>query len=238
MSSITWTPAEVRSSAVFYNATVWRFVESQYRLATIDLVDSLSEQALLEALLENSPPFIPDPLEGLHPLLATPFRYRPRSSSRFRSPHQPGVFYAAETHKSAAAEMAYHRWRFLNDSLDLEHLDPTNFIAFSLPLETLAADLTKDPLVRDFLIWTKKDDYSQTQEFANITRVATIPAIVYESVRDPERGRCVAVLDPAAFVNKDPDTQWENWILTITPTRAIWVSLETSIEFHTSVWAS
>jgi len=236
MSSITWTPAEVRSSAVLYNATVWRFVESQYRLATIDLVDSLSEQALLEALLENSQPSIPDSLERFHPLLATPFRYRPSSFSRFRSPHQPGVFYAAETCKSAAAEMAFHRWRFLSDALDLEHLEPTNFTAFSTPLEALAADLTKDPLARDSSLWTNKNDYTQTQEFAGITRQANIPAIVYGSVRDPEKGRCLAVLDPAAFVNKDPDPQWENWILTITSTRAIWVSLETSIEFATSVW--
>jgi hypothetical protein len=237
MSSITWTPVEVRSSALFYHATVWSFVESQYRLATINLVDSLSEQALLEALLEDSQPSLLDSLEGLHPRLATPFRYRPRSPSRFRSPHQPGVFYAAENQKSAAAEMAYHRWRFLHDALDLEHLDPTNFIAFSLPLETLAADLTNDPLVRDSFIWTNKNDYSQTQEFADITRMAAIPAIVYESVRDPERGRCIAVLDPVAFAKREPEPKLENWILTITPTRAIWVNLDSSIEFPTGVWA-
>ena len=68
-------------------------------------------------------------------------------------------------------------------------------------------------------------------------KVAAIPAIVYESVRDPERGRCVVVLDPVAFAKSEPEPKLENWILTITPTRAIWVNLDTSIEFPTGVWA-
>lgn len=54
-----------------------RLVESQEQVATLQLVDTLEEQALLEELLESSKPPVPADAEPLHYLLKTPFRYPP-----------------------------------------------------------------------------------------------------------------------------------------------------------------
>ena len=61
-----------------------RLVESQEQVATLQLVDTLEEQALLEELIETSKPHLPPSSETLHYLLKTPFRYPPlRWGSRF-----------------------------------------------------------------------------------------------------------------------------------------------------------
>jgi hypothetical protein len=50
-------------------------VEAQYLASTMRLADSLADQAVLEAVLEESKPKTPAGAEKLHYLLATPFRY-------------------------------------------------------------------------------------------------------------------------------------------------------------------
>ena len=54
-----------------------RMVESQEQVATRSLVDDLAEQALLEQMLEQSKPPLPDNASNLDYLLSTPFRYPP-----------------------------------------------------------------------------------------------------------------------------------------------------------------
>ena len=99
----------------------WRAVEAQHIASTRRLVDSNEEQAVLEELLEESKPRMPASTVGLHYLLATPFRYPPwHRGSRFRSPAEPGVFYAAEERRTACAELGYWRWRFVTDSSGLD----------------------------------------------------------------------------------------------------------------------
>ena len=57
--------------------TLYRLVESQEQVATLGYVDTLEEQALLEAMLEDGKPPCPDDASHLHYLLKTPFRYPP-----------------------------------------------------------------------------------------------------------------------------------------------------------------
>ena len=67
-----------------------RLVESQEQVAASTLVDDLGEQALLEDLLDNAKPPRRPGTEGLHYLLATPFRYPPlRHGSRFGNRFEP-----------------------------------------------------------------------------------------------------------------------------------------------------
>lgn len=92
-----------------------RMVESQAQVATLQLVDNLAEQALLEELLESSKPPLPEAAEPLHYLLKTPFRYPPlRWGSRFGSVHEPSLFYAAQRLETAMAEAAYYRFVLWN----------------------------------------------------------------------------------------------------------------------------
>jgi REP element-mobilizing transposase RayT len=60
-----------------------------------------------------------------------------------------GVFYAAETLKTAAAEVGYWRWRFLQDSAGLERLQPSVFTAFAVPISTDCIDVREPPYDAD-----------------------------------------------------------------------------------------
>ena len=86
----TWTPRALASEAHLYAQTLWRVVEAQHTASTMRLTDSLEEQALLEAVLEESKPALPEAVRRLHYLLATPYRYRPHVGSRFRVALEPG----------------------------------------------------------------------------------------------------------------------------------------------------
>jgi hypothetical protein len=182
------------------------------------LVDSLDEQAQLESILDESKPGLPEGVEKLHYLLTTPFRYRPRTGSRFRAPFDAGAWYGAEALRTALAEKSYWRLRFLLDSPETPDLDPVPHTAFSASIRAAAIDLTARPLVRDRAIWTHRTDYGATQAFAAVAREAGAQAIRYESVRDPEHDACVAVLTPAAFHAPRPRND-QTWFIAAARTR-------------------
>ena len=177
------------------------------------LTDSLEEQGALEAILEGSKPALPREALGLHYLLATPFRYRPRAGSRFRGAFEAGVWYGAEALRSALAEKSYWRLRFLTDSPGTPELKAVPHTAFRAQVRTrLAVDLTRAPLVRERAAWTSRLSYERTQELATLARAAGIEVIRYESARDPQGGVCAAVLTPAVFGRGRPRTP-QTWFI-------------------------
>ncbi len=216
MSFTISTRRAVSSEARPWQGTAWRMVESQHIAATMKLVDSRDEQDLLESLLEAGKPAAPAETCGLHYLLATPFRYPPlRSGSRFRGYADPGVFYAAESVRTAAAELGYWRWKFLHDAIDLDRLEPVAHTAFSVKIATSAIDLRKTPFDVDAGYWQHPSDYPPTQAFGRISREAGIGGILYQSVRDPAPAWCLAVLSPSAFARKSPERGAETWYLAV-----------------------
>lgn len=115
MSSSIWTPVALSSNARKLSGTCWRLVEAQHHVSTLKLVDSVSEQALLEELIEATKPPLPPECRDLHYLLSTPFRYGavyPIGSRFRRAGMTEGVFYASETPQTAVAEMAFYRLLF------------------------------------------------------------------------------------------------------------------------------
>jgi hypothetical protein len=201
----TWTPPALASEARAFACTLHRVVESQHRASTMRLVDSLAQQAALEAILEASKPPLPPDARALHYLLATPFRYRPHTGSRFRAPLEAGVWYGAQALRTALAEKSYWRLRFLLDSPGTPDLKPVPHTAFRVAVSTAAAlDLTLPPLLRERSLWTSRTDYQPTQKLATLAREAGIEAIRYESVRDPEHGACAALLTPRVFGRAAP----------------------------------
>lgn len=215
-------------------------VEAQHLVSTSRLVDTRAEQELLEDILEVHKPPVPKEAADLHYLLFSPFRYetRPPSGSRFRAINDPGVFYAAETVRTAAAEVGYWRWRFLQDTAGLERLQPCSFTAFRVPIKTSCIDLRELPYSNDALKWEHTTDYSATQALGRAVREADIGAILYQSVRDPEKHFCVAVLTPLAFAAKKPDSVTQTWMLTISTEEAIWMRQDDEpFSFPTSQWA-
>jgi hypothetical protein len=205
----TWTPAALSSEARFVSGRFWRLVEAQHQISTLKIVDTLEEQALLESLLEESKPALPPECQGLDYLLATPFRYGavyPHGSRFRRAGRTLGVYYASEKVETALAEMAFYRLLFFADSPETPL--PSNaaeYTAFSAAIETAKAiDLTAPPLSRDHATWSDPTRYEPCQSLADAARETKCQAILYASVRDPSRGRNIALLSASAFAAREP----------------------------------
>ncbi len=209
MSSRTWTAGALSSEAFRLEGKVWRLVEAQHRVSTLKLVDTLDEQALLEDLIEETKPTIPQECRHLDYLLATPFRYGsvyPQGSRFRRAGRTRGVYYAAEQVATAVAEMAFYRLLFFADSPDTPWpSDAAEYTAFSAAIRTdKAIDLTKPPLSKDSARWTEFSDYEACQALADAAREAELHAIRYQSVRDPQKRANVAVLSCQVFAKPKP----------------------------------
>jgi len=222
VSSPTWTPRAVASEAASLRHDIWRAVEAQHVVATMALVDTLDEQHVLERLLDEGKPPVPDSAKHLHYLLFTPFRYSPPpGGSRFRGPNDPGVFYGADLPRTACAELGYWRWRHLLDVPALNSMPAKPQTVFRVKLATDAVDLREPPFKRDRETWTQSDDYAGCQRFGLVAREAGIGAIRYESVRDPQHGGCCAVLAWKAFARSSP-TEQQTWMLLVSRERVVW----------------
>lgn len=201
---------------------VWRAVEAQHRVSTLRLVDNdPEEQEALERILEETKPTLPAAASRLAYLLATPFRYPSPHGSRFRGPHDPGVFYGAVHRRTACAELGYWRWRFAHDSAGLQQLAAAPQTLFQTGVDGRGVDLRALPHARERARWIHPSDYAPTQAFGREARTAGAAVLLYESVRDPEHGACAAVLTPSALRPSRPVAQ-ETWFLTITPRSALW----------------
>ncbi len=203
-----WTAGALACEARRYAGAVWRVVETQYKSATMRLTDSLEEQALLEAILEESKPPVPDDCRRLDFLLYTPFRYAPYPfGSRFRRAGQrEGAFYAAEMVETAIAEAAFYQLLFFVESPEATlPSGPGEYTAFSAACATQRhIDLTAAPFNRERAAWTHPTDYGTCQAFADAAREAEVEIVRYESVRDPAHRANVAVLSCAAFASAAP----------------------------------
>jgi len=199
-------------------------VEAQHVVATRALVDTLGEQEVLEALLEESKPPVPAACADLDYLLYTPFRYPPSHyGSRFRSYTDPGVWYGAEAIRTSCAELGYWRWRFVTDSRGLARLDGVAHTIYQAVARGPAVDLREPPFERDAPRWHHPSDYSACQALARTARTAEVRIIRYASVRDPEHGPCAAVLDGRAFVGTGGVRRRQSWFLSVDRTRASWL---------------
>jgi hypothetical protein len=202
-------------------------VEAQHVVSTMALVDTLDEQHVLERLLDESKPPLPEGAARLHYLLFTPFRYAPPpGGSRFRGPNDPGVFYGADQVRTACAELGYWRWRHLLDATALDAMPARPQTVFRTRIAAATVDLREPPFARDRAAWTHPSDYGDTQRFAVVAREADVGAIRYESVRDPQHGGCAAVIALSAFARPAP-FDWQTWTLSVTRARVVWQRTDT-----------
>lgn len=226
MPASIWTPTALASEARHWQGSGWRAVEAQHKISTMSLVHgSLADQELLEDILEEVKPPVPEEAQGLHWLLFTPFRYYPLpEGSRFRSKNDPGIFYGAEDRETACAESGYWRLRMWMDSEGLSGKHKS--VALTLfefhGVSKRSIDLTLPPLVQDRDIWTRPDDYTETQHLAKNARKADIEVIRYQSVRHPD-GYCLALVSPNPFkAESEPyRNNQQSWTLFIEPPNLI-----------------
>ncbi len=207
MSSNIWTRDALLSSAHRLRGQFWRMVEAQSQVSTMKLTDSLDEQEVLENIIEESKPIVPEECRHLDYLLLTPFRYTPYPfNSRFRrAGSSEGVFYASEASETAAAEAAFYRLLFFAESPDTPWPEnPGEYTAFAVDIATpKAIDLMHEPFVKDRPLWTDLGDYTACLDLADTARSAALEAIRYESVRDLQSRANVAILSCRAFAAND-----------------------------------
>ena len=224
MPANTSMPTALPSEARTWTGSGWRAVEAQHRNATLGLVHGhLSNQALLEDIVEEVKPVLPAEATGLHFLLSTPFRYRapPPSGSRFRGRLDPGVFYGAEDVRTACIELGYWRLKFWMDSAGLSaRTTSISLTLFEFHGSTQAMiDLTKPPFVTRRMDWIHPGDYSRTQALAASLRQDGVEMIRSESARNGPEGRCLSILTPRVFkaIQSPFRHHLQNWNLFIQP---------------------
>lgn len=188
---------------------LFRLVESQAKVATLDYVDTLEEQALLEELLETAKPAYRDNLHQLHYLLRSPFRYPPlRWGSRFGRPHEPSLFYGGGSIHTTLAEAAYYRFLFWQsmDGPPIRDRIHTEHTLFSARYRTsYGVQLHKPPFNAYRRELAHPSDYSACQQLGTTMREAGVEAFQYQSARDTRGGYCVALFTPTCFLVRQPD---------------------------------
>ncbi len=216
MKAETWDPEWLYSHSVALRMEgAWRGVETQYIAASMQLVDTLEEQDVLEQLLEESKPPTIQPQSPKHYLLLSPFRYFPQHSSRFRPSQQSGLWYGSSTLEGACSEIAYWRMRFILDSAGLSTDGPvmTFHTFYQASVEGLAINLMDMPWSACSHLWKHTSDYSATHKLAEAAAAANIQWIQYESVRAPT---CplAAVFTPDALhaTNAEIESSKQEWI--------------------------
>ena len=192
-----------------------RLVENQEQVATLQLVDTLEEQALLEQLLETSKPPLPRSDEPLHYLLHTPFRYPPlRWGSRFGRRHEPSLFYAAGRLETAMAETAFYRfvlWHGMAEPPPSGRIlsEHSSFEARYQVERGVRLQMPPFDRYREALI--HRSDYTATQALGSAMRAAAVEAFEYPSARCPQGGINVALYAPGAFSERRPRNQ-QGWL--------------------------
>ncbi|WP_204602361.1 RES family NAD+ phosphorylase [Paremcibacter congregatus] len=193
----------------------WRVVESQEEIATLELVDTLEEQAILEGLLEKSKPPLPENCRDLDYLLATPFRYPPlKWGSRFGRKHEPSLFYGSENIPTALAETAYYRvlfWTGMAEPPPSGTLK-TQHTIYSTKYDCSAGlYLNKPPFEEYQDLLQHPQDYSGSQKLGTIMRELGVDGFQFISARCPNKGLNIALFTPYALAAKRPDEK-QNWI--------------------------
>ena len=212
MSTPAWDHSWIQSQAKELSMNAFRMVETQYVSATMRLVDTSDEQNVLESMLEQSKPPLPETAIGLHYLLAAPFRYLPETGSRFRAAKRPGVWYGADDVYCACAEIAYWRHRFILDSAGLVkgHINSEHSL-YEAAVAGKAINLLAQPWSKAKALWQHPSDYGETQRLGEVVRSdGNVAWIRYGSVRATGH-ICAAVFDPRSLSMVTAERKWEQW---------------------------
>jgi hypothetical protein len=203
-----WAACLAHASLEPLGGSALRLVESQEQIATVRLVGSLAEQAVLEDLLETSKPRLPRPAADLHYLLATPFRYPPlRYGSRFGRRTEPSLFYASRELGAVLAEAAYYRFVFWSGMQSAPRTPlTTQHSLFSTKITTARGlRLQRPPFAEHETLLAHRSEYTETQALGTLMREAGVEAFEFMSARDPDRGINLALYTPSALATRDPE---------------------------------
>jgi hypothetical protein len=216
MSSNIWMLCEGASRLRALRLEAWRVVEAQHEVSTRKLVSSVAEQELLEEMVERvKPPAVSAGRRGLqlHYLLTTPFRYPPlKQGSRFGTRAERGIWYGAEELRTALAEVAHYRMRFIQSSHAELGVVSSALTAFTISMRTVkrGMDLVSPPFDAFRGDIAHPDSYAATQPLGRAMRDAGVELWRWPSARDADGGVCVGAFTPAVFGALKPKL-FETW---------------------------
>ncbi len=225
-----WAACAAHITPSKLNGELLRIVESQEQVATNQIVDNFEEQGVLELLLEQTKPPRPPGTEGLHYLLATPFRYPPLiHGSRFGSRFSPSLFYGSHSLATALAESGYYRFLFWfgMSSPPASGRFITQHTVFAASYKTQSGLKLQDvPFSKYESQLTDPEHYTATQALGASMRDNGIEAFEYVAARDREHGINVALFIPQVLSRQQPLYQ-QQWLC---ETNANYVSFYTSAD--------
>ena len=209
-----WESCKGRQQMKFLTGTLHRLVESQEQIATLGYVDTLDEQVLLEAMLEQTKPTYKEDLSAYHYLLSTPFRYPPlKWGSRFGAVHEPSLFYGEASVDVTLAESAYYRLVFWNSmtAAPIKQQIRSEHSMFSVDYQSqYSISLQQPPFAYIQHALFHPSQYKQSQQLGAVMRASGVEAFSYTSARDPQKGLCIGLFTAQAFKHKQPQNmcQW------------------------------
>ena len=200
VSSRTWTPRAVASSARAARFALWRAVEAQHVVATMALVDTLDEQhhAGAPARCQQAAG-----ARRAHRACTTSCSRRsatrrPRAARAFAGPTIPACSTAPTRYGPRARSSAIGAGGTCSTRRRCGDAVAAADGVSHAPRRADAVDLRETPFVRDRAAWTHPSDYGDMPALRRRrARGANVGAIRYESVRDPQHGGCCAVPDLA-----------------------------------------
>lgn len=203
-----WGECQEQLATVTLTGGIIRVVESQEKVATNELVDTLEEQAVLEEMIEQTKPAILSSAQGFSYLLFTPFRYPPlKHGSRFGARFEPGLFYGSRTLTTALAETAFYRLHFW---FDMSVPPPagkikTQHTALTVQIKTdKGLKLQTPPFSKFEMNLTDKTSYGVTQKLGASMRENNIEAFETLSARDVAKDLNVGLFKPDVLCEKNP----------------------------------
>ena len=203
-----WGECQEQLASITLTGNIFRVVESQEKVATNALVDTLEEQALLEDMIEQTKPAIPSFAHDFSYLLFTPFRYPPlKHGSRFGGRFEPGLFYGSRTLTTALAETAFYRLHFW---FDMSVPPPagkikTQHTAFTAQIKTdKGLKLQTPPFSKFEMNLTDKTSYGDSQKLGTSMRENNIEAFESLSARDVAKGLNIGLFKPTVLSEKNP----------------------------------
>lgn len=225
MSLTTWTPAAIASKATHFTETLCRFVVKNSHSSIAKITDSNDELIRVENAITRQVNNFDNEFADLHPLMKLPFiaKAYPRGS-RFRGQFDAGVFYGANTIETAAAERGYHHHVFVRDSPGLVNSGATPFTFFTVKISMKLVDVRKVAFSKHHSVFYNKKSYADSQRFASSVRESDVPGIKYASVRNLNKGSCVAMFSPSGFELRQPTTWDEDWLCLADSNGARWIN--------------
>ena len=223
-----WTDTDADRHVRSIDTVAFRIIESQEKVATMTLVDTVEEQMLLETILDNSKPVASNTSHNHHYLITTPFRYPPlRHGSRFSTRSLPGLFYASLETQTTLAECAYYRfvfWHGMAVEPPMQRLI-TEHTTFAVTVKTeQGLVLDEEPFKAYSNEISHPARYEASQAMGEAMRNAGIEAFTFLSARDVQQGINIGIFTTNAIQSKKPLRQ-QLWSCITTATQISFIRL-------------